>query len=84
MRGRILVILALLVAAASALTWSPAPQKDDVPILTSAQIDPGLLATLKRSCGDCHSDHTRSPWYSYVAPVSFLIRRDVHEVWAAS
>ena len=29
------------------------------------------------SCMSCHSNETRWPWYSHVAPVSWLIRRDV-------
>ena len=37
-----------------------------------------VRATLQRSCSDCHSDQTRWPWYSYVAPVSWLISSDVH------
>ena len=32
---------------------------------------------LRRSCYDCHSANTRWPWYSRVAPVSWLIARDV-------
>lgn len=35
----------------------------------------GLL--LKRACMDCHSNHTVWPWYSYVAPISWLVERDV-------
>ncbi len=27
---------------------------------------------------DCHSNQTAWPWYSYVAPVSWLIERDVY------
>lgn len=30
-----------------------------------------------RSCADCHSNETRWPWYSYVAPVSWLVVSDV-------
>jgi hypothetical protein len=30
-----------------------------------------------RSCNNCHSNQTAWPWYSYVAPVSWLISRDV-------
>jgi hypothetical protein len=26
-----------------------------------------------RACGDCHSNETRWPWYSYVAPVSWYV-----------
>ena len=34
---------------------------------------------LGRACQDCHSHRTRWPWYSYVAPVSWLIEHDVEE-----
>ena len=32
---------------------------------------------LKRSCFDCHSDHTAWPWYTNVAPASWLVAKDV-------
>ncbi len=32
-----------------------------------------------RSCFDCHSHETTWPWYSRVAPVSWLIAHDVSE-----
>jgi hypothetical protein len=31
------------------------------------------------ACMDCHSNLTRWPWYSNVAPVSWLVQRDVDE-----
>lgn len=34
---------------------------------------------LKRSCYDCHSNETEWPWYSYVAPASWLVSHDVKE-----
>ena len=33
---------------------------------------------LRRSCADCHSNQTRWPWYSYVAPMSWIVAHDVH------
>ena len=36
-----------------------------------------LTPMLKRSCMDCHSNQTVWPWYSYVAPMSWLVERDV-------
>jgi len=33
---------------------------------------------LRRSCQDCHSNQTRWPWYSYVAPLSWIVAHDVH------
>ncbi|MBL8897332.1 MAG: heme-binding domain-containing protein, partial [Planctomycetes bacterium] len=32
-----------------------------------------------RACFDCHSNETRWPWYSNVAPISWLVQRDVDE-----
>lgn len=34
---------------------------------------------IKASCYDCHSNHTRYPWYSNVAPVSWLLRNHIVE-----
>lgn len=34
---------------------------------------------VRRSCNDCHSNETSWPWYSYVAPVSWIVAHDVHE-----
>jgi hypothetical protein len=32
-----------------------------------------------RACFDCHSNQTRWPWYSHVAPISWLVQHDVEE-----
>jgi mono/diheme cytochrome c family protein len=32
-----------------------------------------------RACKDCHSNQTRWPWYSSLAPSSWLVQRDVEE-----
>ena len=31
---------------------------------------------LRKACYDCHSNQTTYPWYSYVAPVSWLVAQD--------
>src|SRR5512133_1402037 len=33
----------------------------------------------KRSCFDCHSNEVVYPWYSSVAPVSWLVQNDIDE-----
>jgi hypothetical protein len=38
-----------------------------------------VMAILDRSCGDCHSSHTRWPWYTNVAPVSWFVAGHVKE-----
>ncbi len=37
-----------------------------------------VTAVLERSCRDCHSNETRWPWYSYVAPASWLVVGDTN------
>ena len=41
--------------------------------------DSSIAALLRRSCYDCHSNETRWPWYSNVAPASWLVADDVKE-----
>lgn len=37
---------------------------------------------LQRSCQNCHSNNTQWPWYSTIAPVRWLIVRDVEKARA--
>lgn len=36
-------------------------------------------ATAVKACFDCHSNETHWPWYSNIAPMSWLVQRDVDE-----
>jgi mono/diheme cytochrome c family protein len=40
---------------------------------------PRTRALFFRACRDCHSNETEWPWYSFVAPASWLVQRDVEE-----
>jgi hypothetical protein len=56
------------------------PEFDNKKTMFSKEtVPPSLKMTLGRSCGDCHTDTTTWPWYSYVAPVSWIIASDVHD-----
>lgn len=48
-------------------------------ILRETQIDPETLAIVERACQNCHSDNTAWPWYSHIAPVSWLLAHDVQQ-----
>jgi len=37
-----------------------------------------VRAMFARSCTQCHSDETRWPWYSHVAPFSWIVAHDVN------
>jgi hypothetical protein len=59
------------------------PDTSNPPVNTSQTIqaglpvDPAVSALFARSCNDCHSNLTAWPWYSKVAPVSWMIVSDV-------
>jgi hypothetical protein len=38
---------------------------------------PQVAALMHAACFDCHSQETRWPWYSRIAPVSWLVASDV-------
>ena len=48
-------------------------------IAAKLPVDPAVQQILSRSCNDCHSQRTVWPWYSNVAPVSWLVIRDVDD-----
>lgn len=50
------------------------------PVQAQPQWDsPTTQALFNRACADCHSNQTTWPWYSNVAPVSWLVQRHVDE-----
>ena len=53
---------------------APEPRQS---LLRNANISDGVRDVLVNKCADCHSNTTRWPIYTRVAPVSWLIERDV-------
>ncbi|MFH0908727.1 MAG: heme-binding domain-containing protein [bacterium] len=49
------------------------PVTGDIPAPADAK------AVIRRACYDCHSNESKWPWYSHVAPVSWLVTHDVNE-----
>lgn len=50
------------------------------PVTGAATWDtPETQALAKRACFDCHSNETVWPWYSHVAPLSWVIQHHVDE-----
>lgn len=70
--GTILGILLLAIQFVPVDRSNPARQ-------TRVPASPEARAILQRACYDCHSNEVRWPWYSYVAPVSWLVAKDVKE-----
>lgn len=48
-------------------------------IIANNEVPEDIALMLKTSCYDCHSNQTDYRWYSYIAPVSFLVAQDIRE-----
>lgn len=53
------------------------PVVDD--LLATNPPPPHVAVLLHAACYDCHSSETTWPWYSRIAPMSWLIAQDVNE-----
>ena len=53
--------------------------RNNPPVLKEINAPKEIQYILQRSCYDCHSNQTKWPWYSYLAPISYLISLDVHK-----
>lgn len=49
------------------------------PVSSDVAAPPEVQSVLRRACFDCHSNQTEWPWYSAVAPLSWLLGHDVLE-----
>jgi len=77
---RLLIRMAVVLAAALVLIQLVPVQRTNPPVAAAeVPAPPEVRAILKRACYDCHSNETIWPWYSRVAPFSFLLERDVRE-----
>ena len=68
-----LIVLAALPVLASFYPLD----RSNPPVTAGLQAPADVDDVLRRACYDCHSNETYWPWYSYVAPVSFLVTQDV-------
>lgn len=72
------IILIVIVGLFIILQLIPLNQTNP-PVIQDASAPSDIDAILRNSCYDCHSNETVWPWYSRIAPGSFLITRDVVE-----
>ena len=85
MRSRLkrvlLVVLGALVVLLVAIQFVPIGRPTPNPdVRREPRWDsPRTRELAARACFDCHSNQTRYPWYSYVAPVSWLVNKDINE-----
>ena len=75
------VVVVVLFAAAQLIRPRRVNPPTDINRTIQAHVgaSSGLAAVLDRSCGDCHSNQTFWPWYTRIAPVSWLMVYGVNE-----
>lgn len=73
----VLVVLVIIQFFRIDKTRPESNPQDDILVVESVPSDIGMI--LKTSCYDCHSNNTRYPWYSNVAPVSWWLKQHVNE-----
>jgi hypothetical protein len=79
-RRILLIIVVILVAIQLYRPAETNPPEDPSHNLKAvAQVPPEVDQILARSCNDCHSYKTVWPWYSKVAPASWLVASDVKD-----
>jgi heme-binding protein len=72
------IILIVLVGALVVIQFIPV-QKTNPPVTGEIDAPESVMKVFKTSCYDCHSNEVVWPWYSRVAPASWLVAYDVNE-----
>ena len=76
----VLIIIAVLVVGFIVLQVVPGFAKTNPPVTYQVKWDsPKTESRMRRACYDCHSNETVWPWYSNIAPISWLLVHDVDE-----
>lgn len=78
-RWRVLRWVVLVVVTAFVAMQLVPVDRSNPPVSAEVPAGPEARAILRRACYDCHSNETVWTWYTWVAPVSWLAARDVHE-----
>ena len=79
----LLVLIGIGVVGFVGIQFIPV-DRSNPPIVSEPNWDsPETRALAERACFDCHSNETKWPWYSKIAPVSWLVVHDVQEGRAA-
>jgi hypothetical protein len=78
---RIVLVLVIVLAGAQLIRLAKTnPPIDPRRTLhASLSVDAPIAAIFERSCKDCHTHETVWPWYSNVAPISWMVIHDVNE-----
>ncbi|WPO82114.1 heme-binding domain-containing protein [Chryseobacterium sp. JJR-5R] len=77
-------ILTVILVAFIIIQFFPIDKKNPAPtpgmdFIKIKNTPPEVAAIINRSCYDCHSNETRYPWYSNIAPSSWILKNHIDE-----
>jgi cytochrome c551/c552 len=75
----IVVVVFLVVAQFFRPSFVNPPVDPAKTLVATAPVPANVESIFERSCYDCHSNKTVYPWYSKVAPVSWLLASDIND-----
>ena len=73
-KKNILLLLIVVVIASQFIRI----EHSNPPVVAELTASRELMSILRRSCFDCHSNETVWPWYTDIAPISWLVAYDVN------
>lgn len=76
---RLALLVGVVVLAAIQLVPYGRDHSNPPVVQTAPWPDERAAEVFAQSCAACHSNETDWPWYSHVAPMSWLVHRDVVE-----
>jgi cytochrome c551/c552 len=78
-RGRLAITVAAIIMAATQFAQFP---RTNPPVKGNLAAPGNVGEIIRHACYDCHSNETQWPWYSKIAPASWLAYRHVMEARA--
>ncbi|MBL8163522.1 MAG: heme-binding domain-containing protein [Anaerolineae bacterium] len=79
-RNIVFAVIGIIVVGLILIQFVPGYARTNPPVTYQMQwSSPETEQLMRQACYDCHSNETRWPWYASIAPVSWLVVRDVNE-----
>ena len=74
----LIIIFVVVIILLIAIQFVPV-NKTNPPVTGEIKGPENVMQILRTSCYDCHSNEVTWPWYSNIAPASWLVAYDVNE-----
>lgn len=75
----IIILVAFVIIQFFPIDKTNAPLNSGMDFLKIKSTKPEIAQLIRTSCYDCHSDETKYPWYSSIAPASWWLKNHIEE-----